>query len=63
MEGDPGRPVHPRAGRALQGHFLHLLPTDVPGWVRSLQLRQIEVPEALRDEILLVVNEQRNIDK
>ncbi|HIZ27447.1 phospholipase [Barnesiella sp. An55] len=43
--------------------FYTLLPSDVPGWVRSLQLRQIEVPESLRDEILLVVNEQRNIDK
>jgi len=28
-----------------------------------LQLRQIAVPESLRDEILLVVNEQRTIDK
>ena len=40
--------------------FYTLRPDDVPGWVRSLQLRQIEVPEELRDEILLVVNDQRN---
>ena len=43
--------------------FYTLRPDDVPGWVRSLQLRQIEVPESLRDEILLVVNEQRNAHK
>lgn len=43
--------------------FYTLRPEDVPGWVRSLQLRQIAVPESLRDEILLVVNEQRTIDK
>lgn len=43
--------------------FYTLQPGDVPGWVRSLQLRQIEVPESLRDEILLVVNEQRSTHK
>ena len=43
--------------------FYTLRPEDVPRWVRSLQLRQIAVPESQRDEILLVVNEQRTIDK
>lgn len=33
--------------------------TDVAGWVRSLQLRGIEVPEALRDEVLLIVGDLR----
>ena len=32
---------------------------DVAGWVRSLQLRGIELPEALRDEVILIVGERR----
>ena len=32
---------------------------DVAGWVRSLQLRAIELPEALRDEVILIVGERR----
>lgn len=32
---------------------------EVAGWVRSLQLRGIALPEALRDEVLLIVGEQR----
>lgn len=34
--------------------------TEVAGWVRSLQLRGIEVPESLRDEILLIVGDLRS---
>ena len=32
---------------------------DVAGWVRSLQRRGIELPEALRDEVILIVGERR----
>ena len=32
---------------------------DVAGWVLSLQLRGIELPEALRDEVILIVGERR----
>ncbi len=28
---------------------------DVPGWIRSLQLRQIEIPDTLKEELLLIV--------
>ena len=62
-KGTPADQYTPEQVERSRDIFYTLLPTDVPGWVRSLQLRQIEVPEALRDEILLVVNEQRNIDK
>lgn len=34
---------------------------EVAGWLRSLQLREIELPEELRDEALLIVGERRNI--
>ncbi len=40
---------------------LYTMRTDeVPGWVRSLQLRKIELPDALKDEIVLLVREIRN---
>lgn len=62
-KGTPADQYTPEQTDHFREIFYTLLPTDVPGWVRSLQLRQIEMPEALRDEILLVINEQRHIDK
>ena len=32
---------------------------DVAGWSRSLQLRGIELPDALKDELFLIVGERR----
>ena len=32
---------------------------DVPGWVRSLQLRGIELPDSIKDEVILIVNDLR----
>lgn len=32
---------------------------EVAGWVRSLQLRGVEMPEEMRDEVLLIVGERR----
>lgn len=32
---------------------------EVAGWVRSLQLRYIELPEDVKDEVLLIVGERR----
>jgi len=31
---------------------------DVPGWVRSLQMRELQLPDNLKDEVFLVYNEQ-----
>ena len=39
--------------------FYTLQETDVAGWVRSLQLRNIAVPNELKDEIILIVGERR----
>ena len=40
--------------------FAHILQTmwesDVPGWIRSLQLREIELPDALKDEVFCMLN-------
>lgn len=32
---------------------------EVAGWIRSLQLREIELPDALKDEAFLIVGERR----
>ena len=30
---------------------------DVPGWIQSLQLREIELPEALKEEVVTLMND------
>lgn len=37
--------------------LLTLLPTDVAGWARSLDLREITLPSQLRDELLMIMEE------
>ena len=39
--------------------FTTLQPQDVAGWLRSLQLRNIAIPEALKEEALMIVAERR----
>lgn len=39
--------------------FYTMRETDVAGWNRSLQLRGINLPDELKDEVLLVVGERR----
>ena len=39
--------------------FYELREVEVAGWVRSLQLRQVALPEQIMDEVLLVVRERR----
>ncbi len=39
--------------------LLTLLPDDIAGWARSLQLRGIEMPSCVKDELLLLVSEER----
>ncbi len=41
--------------------LLTLLPTDIAGWGRSLQLRGITLPSAVREELLMIVAEQRRM--
>ena len=33
--------------------------TEVAGWVRSLQLRAVELPDEVKDEVVMVVGERR----
>lgn len=44
----------------FQDVLLTLLPEDIPGWARSLQLRQIEPPREIREELLMMVREMRD---
>ncbi len=32
---------------------------EVAGWVRSLQLRQVELPDDIKDEVFLIIGERR----
>ena len=33
--------------------------TEVAGWVRSLQLRAVELPNEVKDEVVMIVGERR----
>jgi hypothetical protein len=33
---------------------------EVAGWVRSLQLRAVELPDELKDEVYMIVGERRS---
>ena len=35
------------------------LPEEVAGWVRSLQLRGVALPDELKDDVILLVGERR----
>lgn len=39
--------------------LLTLLPQDIAGWGRSIQLRGIELPAIVREELLMIVAEAR----
>ena len=39
--------------------LMTLLPEDVAGWSRSIQLRGIELPPEVKDELLMIVSELR----
>ena len=39
--------------------FQSLMEKDVPGWCRSLQLRDIALPHDIREEALMIVRERR----
>lgn len=36
-----------------------LLPEDIAGWARSIQLRGIELPTSVREELLMIIAEAR----
>ena len=40
--------------------LITMLPDDIAGWARSLQLRGITMPEIIKEELLMIVTEERN---
>lgn len=44
---------------AFRDVLLTLLPDDIAGWARSLQLRGINLPDIVKEELLLIVREER----
>ena len=46
---------------AIREVFSTLKESDVPGWCRSLQLRNITLPPDIREEALLIVRERRHL--
>lgn len=45
---------------AIKEVFYTLREEDVAGWLRSLQMRNIALPEDVREEALLIVSERRS---
>lgn len=43
----------------VQEVFYTLQPKDVAGWLRSIQLREITLPQEIMDEALMIVSERR----
>jgi len=48
--------------KQLSGVFYTLKESDVSGWLRSIQMRRIQLPVQLREEALLIVSERRNVN-
>lgn len=51
----------PRETEEFREVLLTLLPQDVAGWARSITLRKIELPHEVKDELLMLVAEQREL--
>lgn len=57
-----GRPAEAYAEGEIEEFrdvLLTLLPSDIAGWARSLQLRGIELPSPVKEELLMIVREAR----
>lgn len=57
--GTPSGNYTPKQEEEFREVFYTMREEDVVGWVRSLQLRGIALPDGLKDEVLLVVGERR----
>ena len=62
-KGVPADQYTPEQTEQFREIFYTMQETDVAGWNRSLQLRGINLPDELKDEVLLVVGERRIVSK
>ena len=58
--GTPPDAYTPEQEEDFRDVFYTMQAEDVAGWVRSLQLRGITLPDGLKDEVFLVVGELRD---
>lgn len=58
--GTPADSYTPEQEDEFRDVFYTMQEEDVAGWVRSLQLRGIALPNALKDEVFLIVGELRS---
>lgn len=60
FRGRPSGGYTPEEVEEFEEVLTTMRPEEVPAWVRSLQLRGLNLPDALRDEVILLVGEQRD---
>ncbi len=63
LAGIPAEQYTAAQAQQIEQVFSTLQEQDVAGWVRSMQLRNIALPETVREEALLIVRERRNRNK
>ncbi len=59
FKGTPADGYNEAAVNEFRDILYTLQEIEVAGWLRSLQLREIELPDALKDEAFLIVGERR----
>lgn len=59
FRGTPSGAYSEEAIEEFRNVLLTLLPDDIAGWARSIQLRGIELPDPVREELLMIVAEAR----
>ncbi|ADV43235.1 hypothetical protein [Bacteroides helcogenes] len=57
--GTPPDAYTPEQEDIFRDVFYTMQDTDVAGWVRSLQLRGIALPDNIKDEVFLIIGERR----
>lgn len=57
--GTPGDGYTPEQVEQFRDVLYTMEEVEVAGWVRSLQLRAVELPDELKDEVFLIVGERR----
>ncbi|MBQ8672916.1 MAG: phospholipase [Bacteroides sp.] len=59
--GVPAEGYTPEQEEEFRDIFYTMKSDEVAGWVRSLQLRGIALPDSVKDEVFLIVGERRGI--
>lgn len=60
FRGRPSAGYTPEEVEEFEEVLTTMRPDEVPAWVRSLQLRGVNLPDSLRDDVILLVGEQRD---